>query len=266
MALWDLSGKIAGKSFGSQIGAAKARVEVGVSIGIQENAQDMLEQISGYLEAGYQRIKVKIAPGADLQVLETIRGEYPDLKLWVDANAAYTLEEIDTLRKLDSFDLGLIEQPLQEDDLVDHAELQRQVSTSICLDESIHHLTGARHAIELGSCRVINIKPARVGGLLMATEIEAYCKQRGVPVWCGGMLETGIGRAANLALAAREGFTLPGDLSASDRYYEQDICDPPFKLNADSTIDVPSGPGLGVHIDEGAIKALSLNKDVLLPD
>ncbi len=265
MAFWDLNGRISGKSFGELIGGKKAQVQVGVSIGIQENAEGMLEQIAKYLDEGYRRIKVKVAPGADLHVLNAIRDEHPERELWVDANAAYSLADIETLNAFDALSLGLIEQPLHEDDLIDHAELQRQISTDICLDESIHHLRAARHAIKLGSCRVINIKPARVGGYLVASEIEAFCRELGVPVWCGGMLETGIGRAANLALASRPGFSLPGDISASDRYYEQDICETEFKLNEDSTIDVPSGPGLGVQVDPAAVEVVTLDKIELLP-
>lgn len=263
MALWDLGGKISGQSFRELLGGIHERVQVGVSIGIQEDAQAMLEQIAAFYEHGYARFKVKISPGSDLQVLEAIRDQYPDLVLWVDANAAYTLDDLETLQALDTFGLGLIEQPLHEDDLVDHAELQNKLSTDLCLDESIHHLRAARHALALGACRVINIKPARVGGYRMAAEMEAYCRKRSVPVWCGGMLETGIGRAANLALASRPGFSLPGDISASDRYYEEDICEPVFSLNADSSIDVPSGAGLGVSIDMEALEAVTLDQVVL---
>lgn len=262
MAIWDLQGRLRGESFAALIGGAAARIPVGVSIGIQEKPELMLEQIAGYLTAGYQRIKIKIAPGADLDVLDAVRNAYPDLRLWVDANAAYSPDESEFFKRLDTYQLELIEQPLYDDDLVEHAALQRTLSTDLCLDESIHHLRDARHAVELGSCRVINIKPGRVGGYLMACEIESFCRFKSIPVWCGGMLETGIGRAANLAIASRPGFSLPGDISASDRYYENDIAIPAFTLNEDSTIDVPRGPGLGVEVDLEFLKKAALKTGV----
>ncbi|MGD8864687.1 MAG: o-succinylbenzoate synthase [Anaerolineales bacterium] len=265
MAFWDLTGKRGGRSFSELIGGSTAKVAVGVSIGIQENPDRMLDQIEYYLDQGYQRVKIKIAPGSDVEVIEAVRSEYPHLNLWVDANAAYTMDDLALLRSMDAYGLGLLEQPLYEDDLIEHAHLQAQISTDLCLDESVHHLRDARHAIDLGACRVINIKPGRVGGYQMACEIEGHCQQRGIPVWCGGMLETGIGRAANLALASRSGFSLPGDISASERYYEQDICEPKFELNSDSTIDVPAGPGLGIQIDMPAIEAVTLDRVVLKP-
>jgi O-succinylbenzoate synthase len=265
MALWDLNGKRSGQSFSEQIGGSKSSVPVGVSIGIQENPHRMLEQIEGYLDQGYRRVKIKIAPGSDFQVLETVRSRHADLDLWVDANAAYTLDDRELLKSMDAFELGLLEQPLYGDDLLDHARLQSEIITDICLDESIHHLRAARHAIDLGACRVINIKPGRVGGYLMARDIERYSAREGIPVWCGGMLETGIGRAANLALASRPGFSLSGDISASERYYDEDICEPEFKLNPDSSIDVPVEPGLGVQIDMAALETVTLATALLRP-
>jgi O-succinylbenzoate synthase len=265
MAFWDLQGKKSGTSVSKLIGGVKTRIPVGVSIGIQENINRMLDQITAYIDQGYRRVKIKIAPGSDVEVLESIRVKYPDLNLWVDANAAYSINDIGKLKALDRFGLGLIEQPLYDDDLIEHAALQKELATDLCLDESIHHLRDARHAVELAACRVINIKPARVGGYLTAREIETYCESKGLPVWCGGMLETGIGRAANLALASRPGFSLPGDISASSRYYERDICEPEFILNPDSSIDVPDKPGLGVEVDLAALDAVTLDMLRLKP-
>jgi O-succinylbenzoate synthase len=266
MALLDLEGKRTGHSFSSLLGGKKRSVPVGVSIGIQETPEATLYEIQNYLEQGYRRIKVKIAPGSDIEVLEAIRKDYPDLSLWVDANAAYSMDDIELFDAMDDLELGLIEQPLFEDDLLEHAKLQKRLATPICLDESIHHLRDARHAVELGSCRVINIKPARVGGYLMACQIDAYCSANQLSVWCGGMLETGIGRAANLALASRSGFDLPGDISATARYYEKDISEPEFLLNEDSSIDVPDAPGLGVEVDMDFLESVTLNKAALHPD
>lgn len=262
MALWDLQGRKLDKSFAALIGSSRSRIPVGVSIGIQKTPDRMLDQIASYLEQGYGRVKIKIAPGSDLDVVGAIRKRFPDLRLWVDANAAYTLEDESLFKRLDEYSLELIEQPLFEDDLIDHAVLQSRLSTNLCLDESIHHLRDASHALELGSCRVINIKPARVGGFMSALEIESYCRQKGIPVWCGGMLETGIGRAANLALASRPGFSMPGDISATDRYYKEDIAEPVFKLNEDGTIDVPQGPGLGISVNMSVLDAYTLREKV----
>lgn len=266
MALWDLHGRKTGKSLFELIGGERTRIPVGVSIGIQESTQGLIDQIDAYMEQGYRRVKIKIAPNHDIDLVKAVREEYPNLELWVDANAAYQPRDVDLFKKMDAYGLGLIEQPLYEDDLVEHSRLQEQLSTDICLDESIHHLRDARHAVQLHSCRVINIKPARVGGLSMACEIESFCRQQGIPVWCGGMLETGIGRAANLALASRAGFSLPGDISATSRYYEQDICAPEFRLNDDSTIDVPQGPGLGIQLDTDALEAVTVDRMVLNTD
>ncbi|MGD2058440.1 MAG: o-succinylbenzoate synthase [Anaerolineales bacterium] len=263
MALWDLEGKKHSKSLFELIGGVRSRIPVGVSIGIQESAQDLLAHVDAYLDQGYRRVKIKIAPGDDLKLIEAVREAHPNLHLWVDANAAYSSADIELFKKMDAYNLGLIEQPLYEDDLIEHSRLQEQLITDICLDESIHHVRDARHAVQIGACRVINIKPARVSGLSMACEIESFCGQEGIPVWCGGMLETGIGRAANLALASREGFILPGDISGSSRYYEKDICEPEFKLNDDSTIDVPMEPGLGIYLDEDALEAVTIDKMVL---
>jgi O-succinylbenzoate synthase len=216
--------------------------------------------VDEYLQQGYRRIKIKIKPGRDVTDAQAVRNAFPDIHLQVDANSAYTLESAVALKPLDMLNLLLIEQPLSEDDLWDHRLLQAQFTTPICLDESILSLRHTRQALEMGSCRVINIKAGRVGGLGEAVAIHDLCRSQGIPVWCGGMLETGVGRAANLALATLPGFTLPGDISATDRYYMEDITEQRFNLNPDSTITVPSAPGLGVTICHQMLKRAILRK------
>ena len=259
MALWDLFGKLEGRSLSEMLGGQRRQVEVGVSVGLQASPQRLVEVVGEYLQQGYQRIKIKIKPGRDVQDALAVRYAFPDIRLQVDANSAYTLESAARLKPLDNLGLLLIEQPLAEDDLWDHSRLQAELSTPVCLDESILSARHARQALEMRACRVINIKPGRVGGLSQAVEIHDLCTSQAVPVWCGGMLETGVGRAANLALASLPGFSLPGDISASDRYYKEDITYQRFSLNPDSTINVPTGPGLGVSIDLLALKTYTLN-------
>ena len=254
MAVWDLLGKRDGKSVKEMFGGTRDKVEVGVSIGIQESAAALVRTVESYLEKGYRRVKIKIKPGREIEETSTVRRAYPDLRLQVDANSAYTLETADALKPLDELGLLLIEQPLYEDDIWDHRRLQAEFKTPICLDESILSPRHARYALEMEACKIINIKPARVAGLSQGLMIHDYCRERNVPVWCGGMLETGVGRASNLAIASLPGFVLPGDISASDRYYQRDITNERFVLNDDSTIDVPNGPGLGVTIDRDALK------------
>ena len=253
MALWDLWGQRDNRSLQDLLGAKRERVPVGVSVGLQDSPDELVEVVAGYVRDGYQRIKLKIKPGRDVGEVKAVRDAFPDIQLQVDANSAYTLDTADALRPLDAYDLLLIEQPLSEDDLWDHAKLQAQLTTPICLDESIIHPRSAQHALEMKSCRVINIKQGRVGGLVNAKAIHDMCAARGVPVWCGGMLETGVGRAANLALASLPNFTLPGDISATERYYHQDVTHEVFTLNDDSTVTVPTQPGLGVHINRDAL-------------
>ena len=260
MAIWDLLGKRDGKSLRDMFGGARDKVEVGVSIGIQESASVMLRTVGSFLEKGYRRVKIKIKPGREVEETTSIRKKYPDLRLQVDANSAYTLETASPLKPLDDLNLLLIEQPLFEDDIWDHRKLQAEFKTAICLDESILSPRHARYALEMEACKIINIKPSRVGGLSQGIMIHDYCRARNVPVWCGGMLETGIGRASNLALASLPGFVLPGDISASDRYYHRDITNERFVLNDDSTITVPNKPGLGVTIDEDALKGFTLSE------
>jgi len=247
-ALWDLLGKLEGKSVAKLLGGVKSKIESGVSIGIKKDIETLLRTIGDYLDKGYRRIKIKIKPGWDVEVVRRIRSEFPKIPLMVDANGAYTLDDMPVFKELDRFGLMMIEQPLSYDDLVDHAELQSKVRTPICLDESISSVSDLKAGLKLGSLRILNIKPARVGGLSVARVMHDICAEKGIPVWCGGMLETGIGRAHNVALASLPNFKLPNDISASDRYYEQDIVEPPFTLNPDGTIDVPKGPGIGVEV------------------
>jgi len=263
MALWDLLGKRDGKSLKEMFGGARETVEVGVSIGIQESAAALVGTVASYLDQGYRRVKIKIKPGREVDETTSVRRAYPDLQLQVDANSAYTLESAKALKAIDDLNLLLIEQPLFEDDIWDHRKLQAEFITPICLDESIVSPRHARYALEMEACRIINIKPARVGGLSQGIAIHDLCRAQNVPVWCGGMLETGIGRASNLALASLPGFVLPGDISASDRYYQRDITNERFVLNDDSTITVPSGPGLGVTMDIDALKEFTLSEITL---
>ncbi len=260
MALWDLRGKVEARSLREILGGVRSRVQVGVSVGLQPSPEALVRTVAKYLQAGYGRIKIKIKPGRDVSDTAAVRKAFPVIKLQVDANSAYTLATWETLKPLDLLDLLLIEQPLNEDDIWDHRKLQKELHTPICLDESILTPRHARYALEMEACKIINIKAGRVGGLSQAVAIHDLCRQRGVPVWCGGMLETGVGRASNLALASLPGFVLPGDISASDRYYVEDITLERFLLNSDSTIDVPSGPGLGVTIDTAALEKYSLAK------
>ena len=260
MALWDLLGKRDGKSLKEMFGATREKVEVGVSIGIQESASALVRTVQSYLEKGYRRVKIKIKPGREIEETSAVRRAHPDLRLQVDANSAYTLETAEALKPLDELDLLLIEQPLYEDDIWDHRKLQAEFKTPICLDESVVSPRHARYALEMEACKIINIKPARLGGLSQGLMVHDYCRKQNVPVWCGGMLETGVGRASNLALASLPGFVLPGDISASDRYYQRDITNERFVLNDDSTIDVPTSPGSGVTIDKSALKQFTLSE------
>ena len=260
MALWDLLGKRGNKSLRELLGGVREKVEVGVSVGIQSSAQSLVQTVAEYVSQGYARIKIKIKPGRDVEDASAVRGEFPNIRLQVDANSAYSLDDVKILKPLDKLNLLLIEQPLFEDDIWDHHKLQEQFETPICLDESIVSPRHARYAIEMNACRVINIKAGRLGGLSQAVMVHDLCREVSMPVWCGGMLETGIGRASNVALASLPNFVLPGDISASDRYYARDITNERFVLNSDSTIDVPRGAGLGMTIDEDALKEFSLGR------
>lgn len=244
IACWDLLARGSGRPLAALLGGTRPVIESGVSLGIEDDLGKTFEQISQYRSEGYQRIKLKIGRGHDVEVVRAVRERFPDLPLQVDANSAYTLDDLDHLKALDEFDLLLIEQPLSHDDIIDHAVLQAALRTPICLDESIHSVEDARKAIDLGACRVINIKVSRVGGLREAQRIHDFCLARGVPVWCGGMHEFGIGRAANVAIASLPGFSLPGDVSGSDKYYREDLVEPAI-VASEGRVTVPCGPGLG---------------------
>ena len=244
MAAWDAWTRAQGLPLAAALGGTRPHIASGVSLGIEAEPAALFEQIDRYTAEGYRRVKLKIAPGHDIEVVRATRARYPDLPLQVDANSAYTLRDIEHLKQLDAFNLLLIEQPLAHDDIIDHAVLQKQLKTPICLDESLHSLDDVRKAIDLDACRVVNIKVGRVGGFTEAIRIHDFCRARGVPVWCGGMHEFGIGRAANVALASLPGFTLPGDVSGSDKYYHEDIVEPPI-IAHDGMITVPTSPGLG---------------------
>jgi O-succinylbenzoate synthase len=234
-----------GTSLASYLDADRSRVECGVSVGITATPEQLVEQVQGYLTDGYRRIKLKIEPGLDVERVRAVRDANPGIALSVDANAAYTPDDVEVFRALDEFDLLMIEQPLHQDDLLRHAELQASIRTDLCLDESIRSVARAEDALQLGSCRIINIKQGRVGGVPAARGVHDAAVARGVPVWCGGMLETGVGRAVNLALAAMPGCTMPGDTSASARYFTDDLTQP-FVMDSDGTMAVPDGPGIGV--------------------
>ncbi len=248
-ACWDLEAKRANQPLWRHLGGTQPEIRCGVSIGIQESPEILLEKIERELAGGYQRIKIKIKPGWDRDIIERVRERFPAIRLMGDANSAYKLSDAPIFRELDQFDLMMIEQPLAHTDVFDHAELQKQIKTPICLDESIRSREDASHAIGLGSCRIINVKLGRVGGHSEAKRVEHVCRERNIPVWCGGMLEAGIGRAHNIAMSTLAGFSLPGDVSASARYWQQDIIDPPVTVTPRGTIIAPEGPGLGFTVD-----------------
>lgn len=248
-ALWDLFAKAQNISLSQMLGGVRNKIDVGVSVGIQETESALVRVVEGYLAEGYKRIKIKISPGYDIRYIKALRKEFPDIMLQVDANSAYTIDDAPLFREMDEFKLLLIEQPLGYDDIFDHSKLQKEIRTPLCLDESIHSLEDTRAAAELKSCGIINIKPGRVGGFTESIKIHDYCRDLRMPVWHGGMLESGIGRAGNVALASKENFTLPGDISASKRYYKEDIVFPEFTVNPDGTMDVPQLPGIGVEVD-----------------
>jgi o-succinylbenzoate synthase len=241
------------------LGGGRDSVPVGVSIGLQDSDEELNRKVGDYIEEGYQRIKLKIKPGRDVEMLEQLRDRYPDVPLMADANSAYSLDDLPRLRELDALGLMMLEQPLAHDDYLDHARLQGELQTPLCLDESIRSIRDAALALEIGACRIINIKPGRVGGLASAKGIHDFCVDRETPVWCGGMLESGIGRAHNVALATLAGFTLPGDISASRRYWTEDVVTPEFTLDEGAVL-VPSGPGIGVEVREDLIAALTARK------
>ena len=265
MAVLDAELRSTGTTLHQRLGASRDRVPSGVSVGIFGTIDELLAAVQGYVDEGYARIKLKIEPGWDLEPVRLVRELIgPDMGLQVDANTAYTRADIEHLRRLDEFDLLLIEQPLDTDDLLGHRALADAIDTPVCLDESIESFTQAVDAVDLGAAEIINIKPGRVGGYLTAVRIHDMCRSRGIPVWCGGMLETGIGRAANCALAALDGFTLPGDISASTRFYARDIVLDPIAI-VDSHVAVPSAPGLGYDLDVDFVDSITTSVQRLTP-
>ena len=247
-ACWDLESKKLGVPLWKHLGGVNQTIECGVSIGIQDNVGQLLEKIRVEVDAGYKRIKIKISPTWDYDVIKAVRKEFPDILLMGDANSAYTLADIDKLKSLDEFDLLMLEQPLPHDDIIDHAKLQREIKTPICLDEPIKSPEDARKAIELGSGKIINLKNGRVGGHTQSKLVEQICRENNIPVWCGGMLESGIGRAHNIAISTLAGYTMPGDVSASKRYWHEDIIEPAVEVSAEGTITAPDGPGIGFEV------------------
>lgn len=261
-AIWDLEAKKAHVPLWQHLGGTKTEIDCGVSIGLQKSPEVLLEIVTRELESGYQRIKLKIKPEHDLELVKIIRRHFPDIQLSVDANSAYRLnEDIEIFEALDDYNLLMIEQPLEAGDLVDHAKLQKRLKTSICLDESITTLRDARQALELDACRIINIKLGRVGGHAEALAIQSLAAEQNIPVWCGGMLETGVGRAHNIAISTLSGFVLPGDVSASARYWQEDIIEPPVVVGSQGTITVPTAPGIGFEVKTGLIDELTVKRD-----
>jgi O-succinylbenzoate synthase len=260
-ALWDIEAQQKNLPLAKLLGGTLAEIPCGVSIGIQNSIEELLDKIAREVAAGYQRIKVKVKPGWDVNVLEAIRNKFPRILLMADANSAYSLADTAHLKEFDRFYLMMVEQPLGWDDLLDHAKLQREIATPICLDESIHNAGDARKAIEIGAGKIINIKLGRVGGYTAAREVHDVCRAKNVPVWCGGMLESGIGRAHNIAMSTLPGFTLPGDVSASKRYWAEDIIDPEVTVSAQGTIHVPQTAGLGYTPNLQRIEKLTVRKE-----
>lgn len=260
-AVWHLESVARGLPLHQALGGTLQEIPCGVSLGIQTTIDRMLAMVEREVSAGYQRIKLKIKPGKDIAVLREVRRRFPKIRLSVDANSAYTLADANHLKQFDELDLLMMEQPLEWDDMHDHSRLQAQIATPLCLDESIHNSRHARAAVEMGACRVVNIKLGRVGGHAEATRIQAYCAGAGVPVWCGGMIEAGIGRAHNIAMSTQPGFIWPGDVSASQRYWEEDIIEPEVEVTPQGTIHVPQSPGLGYEIRERRIHELTVRHE-----
>ncbi len=265
-ALWDVEAIQKKEPLWKLLGGTKREIQCGVSIGIQDSVEQLIDKIEIELAAGYRRIKVKVKPGWDVNVLERIRSRWPEIVLSCDANSAYRLDEVEHLQKFDRFNLLMIEQPLWNDDIYYHARLQKNLQTSICLDESIRHARDAAAAVETGACRIVNIKVGRVGGFSEARKVHDVCRDNNVPVWCGGMLESGVGRAHNIALSTMQNFRLPGDVSASKRYWKEDIIEPEVKVSPQGTITVSDEPGRGYRVREDLIEKLTVRKETLSPE
>jgi O-succinylbenzoate synthase len=261
-ALWDVEAQQRGLPLWRLLGGAQQEIPCGVSLGIQSSPEKLLEKVATELDAGYQRIKIKIKPGKDLAYVSAVRDAHPHILLSVDANSAYTLDDVEHLRSFDAFNLLMIEQPLWWDDIYAHSKLQKQIKTRICLDESVRHARDAQTAVELRACGIINIKLGRVGGFSSARDIQAYCHSTNIPNWCGGMLECGIGRTHNIAVSTLPGYTLPGDISASARYWAEDLIEPEVTVTPHGTIKVPQTPGLGYHVRHDLIERLTVEKQI----
>lgn len=264
-AIWDAEARLKQQPLWKLLGGTRREIACGVSIGIQDSPEQLLDKISTELAAGYRRIKIKVKPGWDINVLEKIRSRWADILLSVDANSAYTLDETEHLRKFDAFKLLMIEQPLWDDEIYLHARLQKALQTAICLDEAIHHARSAQFALETGACRIINVKVGRVGGFSEAKKVHDVALSHNVPVWCGGMLESGIGRAHNIALSTLENFRLPGDVSASKRYWQEDIIAPEVEVRSDGMIAISDEPGTGYRVLEDRIQKLTVREETLRP-
>jgi O-succinylbenzoate synthase len=260
-ALWDIEAQIKALPLWKLLGGTMEEIACGVSLGIRENPASLVARVTEELRSGYQRIKLKIKPGKDLEYVAAVRKEFPNIRLSVDANSAYTLEDAAHLKKLDEYGLLMMEQPLSWDDIYAHSKLQAKIDTAICLDECIHNTRQALTAIELKACRIINIKLGRVSGHTEARELQAVCRERNIPVWCGGMLEAGIGRAHNIAMSTLPGFTLPGDVSASRRYWHEDIIEPAVEVAPKGTIQVPKTPGLGYAVKRDLVEKLTVRRN-----
>ena len=265
-AIWDLEAQWRGIPLSRLLGGRMAEIACGVSIGINRKPGALVGAVEKELAAGYQRIKIKIKPGSDEEPIRTLRGHFPNIKLMVDANSAYSLNDAPHLQRFDDYDLMMIEQPLAWDDFYQHAQLQAQLRTPVCLDESIHNLDQSAAAIAMKSCRILNIKLGRVGGHTEARKIEDFCKRHGIPVWCGGMLESGVGRAHNIAMSTLPGFVLPGDVSASQRYWDEDIIEPEVEVTKQGTIKVPTSPGLGYRVTTKRVDALTERQETFTAD
>jgi O-succinylbenzoate synthase len=259
-ALWDVEAQLKGVPLSKLLGGTMEEIACGVSLGIQDNPQLLLKRVDEELRSGYQRIKLKIKPGKDIEFVAAVRREFPDIRLSVDANSAYSLSDVAHLKTLDKFNLLMMEQPLKWDDIYVHSTLQARIQTAICLDECIHNTSHARTAIELNACRIINIKLGRVSGHTEARLMQEVCLERSVPVWCGGMLESGIGRAHNIAMSTLPGFTLPGDVSASQRYWSEDFIEPAVEVSARGTIRVSSRPGLGYAVNRERVEKFTVRR------